>query len=94
VAQIIKKGIKPVSFTKQSFSSVSTSIVIAATKPSKMPFKVLIVLSAFVAVTLATVSGDYGSVGVQTDQTIRVRFSSHLNFFDFSMIKICLFRVL
>jgi hypothetical protein len=43
-----------------------------------MAFKVMIVLSALVAVTLATVSGDYGSVGVQTDQTIRVSFNINI----------------
>jgi hypothetical protein len=36
-----------------------------------MAFKVFIALS-LIAVAQATVSGDYGSVGVQTDQTIRV----------------------
>jgi len=38
-----------------------------------MAFKLFVVLSALFAVSLATISGDYGSVGVQTDQTIRVR---------------------
>ncbi|KAL7052324.1 hypothetical protein ACKWTF_004841 [Chironomus riparius] len=36
-----------------------------------MAFKLFVVLSAIFAVSLATISGDYGSVGVQTDQTIR-----------------------
>jgi hypothetical protein len=36
-----------------------------------MAFKLFIVLSAIFAVSFATISGDYGSVGVQTDQTIR-----------------------
>lgn len=55
------------------------------TKQSKMAFKVLIVLSALVAVSIATptVSGDYGSVGVQTDQTIRVRFWKSTTFLIF-----------
>ena len=35
-------------------------------------FKLFFTLSALVAVSYATVSGDYGSVGVQTEQTVRV----------------------
>jgi hypothetical protein len=43
-------------------------------KAKKNQFKMfkLIVALSLIAVAHATVSGDYGSVGVQTDQTIRV----------------------
>ncbi|CRK99979.1 CLUMA_CG013273, isoform A [Clunio marinus] len=36
-----------------------------------MAFKLFVVLSALFAVSLAVISGDYGSVGVQTGQDIR-----------------------
>jgi hypothetical protein len=37
----------------------------------QMSFKLIVVLAACVAVSHAVVSGDYHSVGVQTDQTLR-----------------------
>lgn len=51
-------------------------------KKVKMAIKLFVVLSAVFAVSMAspTVSGDYGSVGVQTDQTIRVSFLKLLIF--------------
>lgn len=41
-----------------------------------MAFQLFVVLSALFAVTLATVSGDFGSVGVQTENTVRGAFNT------------------
>jgi hypothetical protein len=52
------------------FSLIFNHLVIA-TKSKNLKMKFIIVLSALFAVAYATVSGDYGSVGVQGEQTVR-----------------------
>lgn len=48
-------------------------------------FKLIILFSAMVAVSFAVVSGDYGSVGVQTQQDLRVSKFQFINFLIYSM---------